>query len=633
MKTSKFYCILLSAFAIVTTGSCIDSKYDLNEKSLNKNMSIFNNGISLPVGSVQEITLSQFIDTEGDNIIKEDQSSNGYYLSDKGETDAINLDIDDTNVNNNGSSLEEVFKQENPFIEIFSNSMFTIDAIKLPISNYKDEYDPVIYEIMKESIGEDFDKFELELSEDEEDKVEEKFSVKIDDVPEEITTIYSIEFNEFPIDINLVGKNLTNLTNQLTLNEDFLIEVPDAMVLGNNSHLNIIEENGKRFIDLAGRLITENNTTITVYVKGVKFGTEGLDAEIDPNTGNRVIEYEDSFKFHGGAYITTVYKSEETKKDFIRVPMELRTSAISATAKKVKGKFNIEQSEEFVKIEKSDLPDFLSGNNVVIDATHTAIELVISSEGSKLPTDLPLTARISSVAEDIEREPIETTIMIEADNFSRDENDFYYYRYIISDNGQQKDGYQTITIDGLNNLLYDIPDSIKFNAKVDSNTILDLEIKNNTDINVEFTYSVPLEFGKDLNISYTDTIDGIHGSLGGIKTNGVKLAGKLEYNIPVNMQLSASAVDTEGNTLEGVKIAITPEGKIQNGTHDFSIVITSDDKELIAEKLDAIALKITLTNEDYDENNSEQIKSTDSIYLKDLKISVLGGIEIDADDF
>lgn len=631
MKTSKFYCFLLSAFAIVTTGSCIDSKYDLKENSLNKNMSIFNNGISLPVGSVQEISLSQFIDTEGDNIIKEDQS--GYYLSDKGEADAINLNIDDTNVNNSGSSLEEVFKQENPFLDIFSNSLFTIDAIKLPISNYKDEYAPLIYDIIKEAIGEDYDKFELELSDDEEDKVEEKFSVKIDDVPEEITTIYNIEFEEFPIDINLTGNNLTKLTDKLILNENFLIEIPDAMVLGDNNYLNIKEENGKRYIDLSNMQITENSTTITVYVKGVNFGTEGIDAEYDPSTGNRVIEYEDSFKFHGGAYITTIYKSEETIKDFIKIPMELRTDEISATAKRVKGKFNIEQSEEFVKIEKDDLPDFLSGNNVVIDATHTSIELVISSKGSKLPTDLPLTARISSVAEDIEREPIETTITIEADNFSRDENDFYYYKYIISDNGQQKDGYQTITIDGLNNLLYDIPDSIKFNAKVDSNTILDLEIKNDTDINVEFTYNVPLEFGKDLNISYTDTIDGIHGSLGGIKTNGVKLAGKLEYNIPVNMQLSASAVDTEGNPLDGVKIIITPEDKIKSGTHDLSIVITSDDNELIAEKLDGIALKITLTNEDYDENSSDQIKPTDSIYLNDLKISVLGGIEIDADDF
>lgn len=631
MKTSKFYCFLLSAFAIVTTGSCIDSKYDLKENSLNKNMSIFNNGISLPVGSVQEISLSQFIDTEGDNIIKEDQS--GYYLSDKGEADAINLNIDDTNVNNSGSSLEEVFKQENPFLDIFSNSLFTIDAIKLPISNYKDEYAPLIYDIIKEAIGEDYDKFELELSDDEEDKVEEKFSVKIDDVPEEITTIYNIEFEEFPIDINLTGNNLTKLTDKLILNENFLIEIPDAMVLGDNNYLNIKEENGKRYIDLSNMQITENSTTITVYVKGVNFGTEGIDAEYDPSTGNRVIEYEDSFKFHGGAYITTIYKSEETIKDFIKIPMELRTDEISATAKRVKGKFNIEQSEEFVKIEKDDLPDFLSGNNVVIDATHTSIELVISSKGSKLPTDLPLTARISSVAEDIEREPIETTITIEADNFSRDENDFYYYKYIISDNGQQKDGYQTITIDGLNNLLYDIPDSIKFNAKVDSNTILDLEIKNDTDINVEFTYNVPLEFGKDLNISYTDTIDGIHGSLGGIKTNGVKLAGKLEYNIPVNMQLSASAVDTEGNALDGVKIIITPEDKIKKGTHDLSIVITSDDNELIAEKLDGIALKITLTNEDYDENSSDQIKPTDSIYLNDLKISVLGGIEIDADDF
>lgn len=631
MKASKLFYFSFSALIVGATYSCIDNKYDLEKNSLNKNMSIFNNGISLPVGSVQEITLSQFIETEEENsIIKE--SSSGYYLSKSGDTEEINIDIEDTDVTNDGSSIEETFKKDNIFKALFSNPYFTANTVMLPINEHKDSYDSQSYELLKNTIGENTEKFILELSKDEGDEIVEKFTLKIDDVPEEINTIYSVEFEEFPIYLNLETKNIDNVTDKLVLEDDFKIEIPNVIILGNNNHLKITEENGKSFINLGQEVITEHPNRLTINVKGIDLGENGIDAIADPVTGKRTIEYEDAFKFQGKAFINKIFKSTETSGDYIKIPMVLRTEGITATAKKVKGKFNIEPTNESVGIDKDELPDFLSEDNIIIDATHAAIEFIASIENEKLPTDLPVKIQIETVSDDITTNTLKAKFWIKADKFTPEENKFLY-KYIISDKKEEKNGYESVVIEDLNKLLYEIPDSIRLNAEIDSEEKLDIEIVNKTNINIDFAFSVPLEFGKDLNISYTDTIDGIHGSLGGIKTTGVKLAGKLEYNIPVNMQLSASAIDTDGNLLEGVNIAITPEDKINNGTHDLSIVITSEDKELIAEKLDGIALKITLTNEDYDENSSDQIKPTDSIYLKDLKISVLGGIEIDADDF
>lgn len=633
MKASRLFYFSLSTLIVGATCSCIDNKYDLEKNSLNKNMSIFNNGISLPVGSVQEITLSQFIDTEEENsIIKEDLS--GYYLSKSGDTEEINIDIEDTDVTNDGSSLEETFKKVNIFKKIFSNPLFTANTVMLPINEHKDSYDSQSYELLKNTIGENTEKFILDLSDDEGDEVVEKFTIKIDDVPEEINTIYSVEFEEFPIYLNLETKNIDNITDKLVLEDNFKIEIPNVIILGKNNHLNITEEDGKSFINLGQEVVTEYPNRLTINAKGIDLGENGIDAITDPVTGKRTIEYEDAFKFHGNAFINKIYKSNETSGDYIKIPMVLRTEEITATAKKVKGKFNIDPTNESVGIDKDELPDFLSEDNIIIDATHASIEFVASIENEKLPTDFPIKVEIETVKNDIITNNLKAKFWIEADKFSfnKTENK-YYYKYIISDNEEEKNGYENVVIEDLNKLLYEIPDSVRVNAEIDSEEKLDIDIVKKTDINIDFAFNVPLEFGKELNISYTDTIDGIHGSLGGIKTTGVKLAGKLEYKIPVNMQLSASAIDTDGNLLEGVNITITPEDKIKNGTNDFSIVITSEDKELIAEKLDGIALKITLTNEDYDENNSSPIKPTDSIYLKDLKISVLGGIEIDADDF
>lgn len=631
MKSSKLFYFSFSALIVGATCSCIDNKYDLEKNSLNKNMSIFNNGISLPVGSVQEITLSQFIDTEEENsIIKKDPS--GYFLSKSGDTEEINIDIEDTDVTNDGSSLEETFKKVNIFKKIFSNPLFTANTVMLPINEHKDSYDSQSYELLKNTIGENTEKFILDLSDDEGDEVVEKFTIKIDDVPEEINTIYSVEFEEFPIYLNLETKNIDNVTDKLVLENNFKIEIPNVIILGNNNHLKITEEDGKSFINLGQEVITEYPNRLTINAKGIDLGENGIDAITDPVTGKRTIEYEDAFKFHGNAFINKIYKSNETSGDYIKIPMVLRTEEITATAKKVKGKFNIDPTKESVGIDKDELPDFLSEDNIIIDAAHAAIEFVASIEDEKLPTNFPIKVEIETVKNDIVTNNLKAKFWIEADKFTPEGNKFLY-KYIISDNGEKKDGFESVVIDDLNKLLYEIPDSVRVNAEIDSEEKLDVEIVNKTNINIDFALNVPLEFGKDLNISYTDTIDGIHGSFGGIKTTGVKLAGKLEYKIPVNMQLSASAIDTDGNLLEGVNIAITPEDKIKNGTHDLSIVITSEDKELIAEKLDGIALEITLTNEDYDENSSDQIKPSDSIYLKDLKISVLGGIEIDADDF
>lgn len=619
MKSKKIIKTFLITIGIMSSISCIDNDYDLEYKKLNKNISIFNNGISLPIGNVQKIKLSQFIDIDEDGIIKEDE--NGYYISDKGKTDAINIDIDDTNVTNDGSSLEQTFSKNNIFKEIFENSNFKYDKITLPIKD--GNYDQTSYNIIKNVIDENEEYFELILGED--GKQEEAFKIIINDVPKEIICVNEVYFKEFPLFLNL--KAITdNKTDKIILNEDFKIEIPDAIILGNNPNLNITIISGKNFLSLGGYELSNIPTRIPINIIGINLGENGIYTECN-EYGDRTINYKDSFKFYGNSRLKTIYKNTDI---ILSIPIILTTENIEAEAINIKGKFNIESTEQSISINKKELPKFLSGDNVIIDAKHASIELEIKNENKILPTDIPLKAELYSISNNEVKSNIKGNILIKANNYIK-EGDNYVYRYIISDNGIEKKGYESITIKDLSKLLLYLPDSIRLEAKIDSETVLDIDIEKNTTIDVDFSFNVPLEFGKNLNIEYTDTIDGIHSSISGIKTSSVKISGQIEYNIPVNMQLYATALDTEGEYLEGVNIEISPSETIKNGTQDFSIIIDSDNSDLISEKLDGIVLKIKLSNEDYDEKIQKQIKSTDFILLKNLKLSIIEGISFESE--
>lgn len=618
MKSKKIIKTFLITIGIMSSISCIDNDYDLEYKKLNKNISIFNNGISLPIGNVQKIKLSQFIDIDENGIIKEDE--NGYYISDKGKTDAINIDIDDTNVTNDGSSLEQTFSKNNIFKEIFENSNFKYDKITLPIKD--GNYDQTSYNIIKNVIDENEEYFELILGED--GKQEEAFKIIINDVPKEIICVNEVYFKEFPLFLNL--KAITdNKTDKIILNEDFKIEIPDAIILGNNPNLNITIISGKNFLSLGGYELSNIPTRIPINIIGINLGENGIYTECN-ESGDRTINYKDSFKFYGNSRLKTIYKNTDT---ILSIPIILTTENIEAEAVNIKGKFNIESTEQSININKRELPKFLSGDNVIIDAKHASIELEIKNENKILPTDIPLKAELYSISNNEVKSNIKGNILIKANNYIK-EGDNYVYRYIISDNGIEKKGYESITIKDLSKLLLYLPDSIRLEAKIDSETVLDIDIEKNTTIDVDFSFNVPLEFGKNLNIEYTDTIDGIHSSISGIKTSSVKISGQIEYNIPVNMQLYATALDTEGEYLEGVNIEISPSETIKNGTQDFSIIIDSENSDLISEKLDGIVLKIKLSNEDYDEKIQKQIKPTDYILLKNLKLSIIEGISFES---
>lgn len=627
--------ILPIATILVAMNSCVDPQYDLVDSNLNKNISLFNNGMSLPVGNVQKITLSNFIDTKDeDGIIKEDKQTNAYYISKNGNADQIKIEIGETNIKNDGTTLDQEFSQENFFYDIFNNPLFPDNELRLPVNT--DNYDSPIKESIEQILkaNDITDKYTLLL--DDSGIYNTSFDIDIDDVPEEINKINYLSFNKFNLKISLTVENLEIFSEKIILDDNFRIYIPNFIVIdpNNNLKINTDKTKGLRYLDLTGVEITADKPyTFDVPTIGADFGETGLPVTVDKNTGERKISYSDNFTIEGNAYVNHIYKNTDSR---ITLPFIFKVSNINTKATSVKGLFDIKVDpvNEVVDLNKEDLPDFMSGDNARINAKHASIKLTVNSKNGKLPADINLDAKISAYIKGSVIEEITTKLKLNADEPNIIDGERYVYKYLISDTGEQAEGFNSVKISELASLIDFIPDSIKLFSNVTvgdgPDKQMDIDISKTTELDINYSFNTPLEFGNELNLSYSDTINDFHSSLKDIETKGVEISGEVEFEIPINLTLSATAIDIDGNNLKEVNISVTPEDKIKEGKQDFSIKITTENPELISERFDGIVLRIKLDNDN--EKESSQIKSTDFILLNKLKLRVMGGITINGDN-
>ena len=98
-RIRKYGAFSLSALLL---SSCVNDKYDLS-KEIDTSLSLFEDGISMPVGSTDTIFMKQIIEIEENGEIKIDRSTGDYYLykSEKTDTD-MNFNIEDSNVDADG---------------------------------------------------------------------------------------------------------------------------------------------------------------------------------------------------------------------------------------------------------------------------------------------------------------------------------------------------------------------------------------------------------------------------------------------------------------------------------------------------------------------------------------------------
>ena len=163
------------------------------------------------------------------------------------------------------------------------------------------------------------------------------------------------------------------------------------------------------------------------------------------------------------------------------------------------------------------------------------------------------------------------------------------------------------------------------NAAADKENYYEIEVNKSNNINIDYIFKAPLQFGEDMNVLYDEVIDGWHEDLEDLNLGSVLLQGTMVYATPVDVEINAVAIDSEGNELNELEVDVMPE-KVVRGDNALAITITDPTRKIIGESLDGIKLQLVMTNKS---GNQEVLNSNDYVVLKDLKLRLPEGITID----
>ena len=118
--------VVVAFFALVFAISCVNEEYELSEERLDLNVTVFQEGISIPLGSTKEITVGELYDLLDEDTRKMLQQLEGAYMFSM--SDSYDLTEDIAEAFSGLGSLEAIKVDES-----FAFSLTNVDLSSLKI--------------------------------------------------------------------------------------------------------------------------------------------------------------------------------------------------------------------------------------------------------------------------------------------------------------------------------------------------------------------------------------------------------------------------------------------------------------------------------------------------------------------
>ena len=239
-------------------GSCVDSNYDIVDADISKDIAIFDNGISLPVGDVDTMKIGELLDLDDSEMIEEDASSGEYCLVRTGTTEAsFDIKVDESSISTEATDVNRTVYQ--------ANNPFAGSDVQFPTQN--------------PSTGEMLESMTLEVRNEDGGTVESNFKISSDDMPAEVLNLKEVRIDRRALNVSIRVENMGDVTDRILLDDMFLVEIPEGIITDDP---NIVIRNGVKMLDLSGRTIdlgSDNNGYMTyeMSIDGWYVGDEGVD--------------------------------------------------------------------------------------------------------------------------------------------------------------------------------------------------------------------------------------------------------------------------------------------------------------------------------------------------------------------
>lgn len=202
---------------------------------------------------------------------------------------------------------------------------------------------------------------------------------------------------------------------------------------------------------------------------------------------------------------------------------------------------------------------------------------------------------------------------------------------------------QWIEVSELPSLITRIPQSISLdlNSEATDNEV-SVELNKNYTLETEYKIQVPFVFGDQLNIVYTDTMDGWHNDIKKYSIKKIHATGYAINKIPLNIDLTAIAVKlnekNERVPLEGVKVTVFVNDK-ENGIIPFGNITEGSKTPIMIEilevtpnaikQLDGLILDASANSQNVAEG---VLNENQTFQLTNVKLKVPGGLTIDLNE-
>lgn len=381
------------------------------------------------------------------------------------------------------------------------------------------------------------------------------------DIPDQLVSLDSIRFaTGAALKLDVLLSNMPQLSNPLEAN--MYINFPEVLIF----------EPG--YVDAQNRLhiqeaFTEDKLSKTIPIRGLRFNGEALN-------GNISIDEKVNYDVTVTVEEPSV-SSDQLNNDPIQVDLNVTLAQLQFNS--IYGKIDPGIEPQVTSIDL-DLPEFLEGDDIVLDITKPVITL---ESTSNLGIPLDLTIELIPSKNGVIRVADKQTIQLhlpKADNETSLKTGFW----ISPDSAGMPLDYRFVSAD-IQNLFRLLPDKIDFKvvAGASANQQHTVDLNTLYAMDVAYNVTIPFTFGKDLVISMRDTIADLNESIGkmALKGNKLELLGKIYNSIPLQLDLELIPFDENNNPIAGVEPG---RQTIYPGTRDgeattTTLNLTLDDPE------------------------------------------------------
>ncbi len=593
MSLQKNLAYLLSGMAMlsaaVSVTSCLNEDYDLT-KDIDTNISI-DGDISAPLGNSEFILVDDFLNLGNDaaDVLKTDSSGN-YYISVTGRGTSSDVELPVLSFSDelvtDGGYIARIKKSELP----------------LPSSGT----------VPAEQYTKHFNVSSTPMTVNE-------------DVPHEIRAVKDAEVS------GVVNISLTVTTGKATLS-DLIIDFPEYLEFAD------VKDAGLNF-NPDGNLLTIKRPQISTMAKNYYLNVVGIDFDKIPSgqgflPSQHKIVLNDEIKlsaFDVNAVLSDLGTTVEAIPNEIVADIGISISSLIVKTALVKVDPDI-VIDPFIS-NVGELPDFLSGDDVVLDLYNPVLKLNIDNH---TPLKLNLNADIMSYKGADHR-------IAHVGNANGGEaialTPSGMNRLYVSKTGEGVPaGFASVVVPDFSSLISIVPDRIGVeNIDVEAaDEFVTLTSGGRYNVVYDFELAAALAFGKDVKIVYSTDFTGWNETFNpndesfALEIRDADVKFDFVNMIPMTISLDAAAIDVDGNVIPGIKVTLNgdiPAGSVEKpSTSALTLNLEGSAEQM--RKLDG--LRLNLTGSDPGTMSGVCLNKNQGVQFKNMKIRLQAKMDIES---